>query len=224
MSSGSRSRRSRRRLGSETALAALLTERGLDVSAAPMGHREHRRPAYLTISADGRSTTEPLRGRGASGTAAALGRELAAAQRALLAGLILRDRYDISRSGTPGWWPSSMATATASAAASQPLPSQRAAAAFVSLMATWAAHQRAIVVEHLLLRPKFPGDALYPACTDGPGCLCGDGGSVLVPAHLRDARMDGAVQHEPEHARLRRPDDPGADPVAPPRQDLLGGQ
>ena len=41
-------------------------------------------------------------------------------------------------------------------------------------MTTWAAHKRAIVVEHLLLRPKFPGDALYPACTDGPCCLCGD--------------------------------------------------
>ena len=41
-------------------------------------------------------------------------------------------------------------------------------------MATWAAHKRAIVVEHLLLRPKFPGDALYPACSDGPCCACGD--------------------------------------------------
>lgn len=31
-----------------------------------------------------------------------------------------------------------------------------------------------IVVEHLLLRPKFPGDALYPACTDGACAVCGD--------------------------------------------------
>lgn len=37
----------------------------------------------------------------------------------------------------------------------------------------WADHRRAIVVEHLLLRPKFPGDALYPACTDG---TCHDSG------------------------------------------------
>lgn len=29
-------------------------------------------------------------------------------------------------------------------------------------------------MEHLLLRPKFPGDALYPACTEGPCCTCGD--------------------------------------------------
>ena len=31
-----------------------------------------------------------------------------------------------------------------------------------------------LVVEHLLLRPKFPGDALYPVCTDGPCATCGD--------------------------------------------------
>ena len=39
----------------------------------------------------------------------------------------------------------------------------------------WAANERAVVVEHLLLRPKFPGDALYPKCdpeadTDDCGC------------------------------------------------------
>ena len=34
--------------------------------------------------------------------------------------------------------------------------------------------ERAIVVEHLLLRPKFPGDALYPACTEGACRTCGD--------------------------------------------------
>jgi hypothetical protein len=39
-------------------------------------------------------------------------------------------------------------------------------------MSTWSAHKRAIVVEHLLLRPKFQGDALYPACSDGPCCVC----------------------------------------------------
>ncbi len=33
--------------------------------------------------------------------------------------------------------------------------------------------KRMIVVEHLLLRPKFPGDALYPACTDGACNTCG---------------------------------------------------
>lgn len=38
----------------------------------------------------------------------------------------------------------------------------------------WSSNERAIVVEHLLLRPKFPGDALYPACTDGACETCGD--------------------------------------------------
>lgn len=31
-----------------------------------------------------------------------------------------------------------------------------------------------IVVEHLLLRPRFPGDALYPACSEGDCALGGD--------------------------------------------------
>jgi hypothetical protein len=38
----------------------------------------------------------------------------------------------------------------------------------------WSSNERAIVVEHVLLRPKFPGDALFPACTDGPCKTCGD--------------------------------------------------
>jgi hypothetical protein len=38
----------------------------------------------------------------------------------------------------------------------------------------WSANERMIVVEHLLLRPKFPGDALYPACCEGGCRTCGD--------------------------------------------------
>lgn len=38
----------------------------------------------------------------------------------------------------------------------------------------WSANERAIIVEHLLLRPKFPGDALYPACSEGACQPCGD--------------------------------------------------
>jgi len=38
----------------------------------------------------------------------------------------------------------------------------------------WSANEKAFVVEHLLLRPKFPGDALYPACSDGSCQTCGD--------------------------------------------------
>jgi len=38
----------------------------------------------------------------------------------------------------------------------------------------WSSNERALVVEHLLLRPKFPGDALFPACAEGPCRTCGD--------------------------------------------------
>lgn len=31
---------------------------------------------------------------------------------------------------------------------------------------SWGNQRRSVVVEHILLRPKFPGDALYPLCTD----------------------------------------------------------
>ncbi|MGZ8190784.1 MAG: hypothetical protein ACXWTS_06085, partial [Methylococcaceae bacterium] len=39
---------------------------------------------------------------------------------------------------------------------------------------SWSANERAVIVEHLLLRPKFPGDALYPACVSGDCMICGD--------------------------------------------------
>ena len=70
--------------------------------------------------------------------------------------------------------------------------------------------------------PEVPGRRALPR--GHRAVLHAAPGPVLVPAHLRDAGLDGAVQHEPEHARLRRPDDPGADPVPSPRQDLLGRQ
>lgn len=48
------------------------------------------------------------------------------------------------------------------------------AAAMQGQLMAWSANERLIVVEHLLLRPKFPGDALYPACGDGGCSTCGD--------------------------------------------------
>jgi hypothetical protein len=44
----------------------------------------------------------------------------------------------------------------------------------VDELLSWSANQRAIVVEHLLLRPKFPGDALMAPCSDGPCTSCDD--------------------------------------------------
>ena len=51
--------------------------------------------------------------------------------------------------------------------------SKDAAATLRDEMTAWSANERLIVVEHLLLRPKFPGDALYPACTEGACETCG---------------------------------------------------
>jgi hypothetical protein len=41
-------------------------------------------------------------------------------------------------------------------------------------LTAWSSNERAIVVEHLLLRPKFHGDALYPACSTESCATCGD--------------------------------------------------
>ncbi|GAB3027904.1 hypothetical protein [Spirosoma pulveris] len=48
------------------------------------------------------------------------------------------------------------------------------AQAIVNELLGWSSNERALVVEHLLLRPKFPGDALYPACAEGDCGTCGD--------------------------------------------------
>jgi hypothetical protein len=47
------------------------------------------------------------------------------------------------------------------------------AQAIVDELLGWSANERLIVVEHLLLRPKFFGDALYPACVEGSCATCG---------------------------------------------------
>lgn len=52
--------------------------------------------------------------------------------------------------------------------------SKAAAQLMMDQLLAWSANERLIVVEHLLLRPKFPGDALYPVCTDGNCNICGD--------------------------------------------------
>lgn len=39
---------------------------------------------------------------------------------------------------------------------------------------SFSGNERFIIVEHLLLRPKFPGDALYPVCSDHGCAPCGN--------------------------------------------------
>jgi hypothetical protein len=50
--------------------------------------------------------------------------------------------------------------------------SEAAAREMADELLGWSSNERAIVVEHLLLRPKFPGDALFPACADGACTSC----------------------------------------------------
>ncbi|MBK6963981.1 MAG: hypothetical protein IPH20_08525 [Bacteroidales bacterium] len=49
-----------------------------------------------------------------------------------------------------------------------------AANEMIEELTAWSSNERAIVAEHLLLRPKFTGDALYPACSTGTCTTCGD--------------------------------------------------
>jgi hypothetical protein len=66
------------------------------------------------------------------------------------------------------------AAATEIGHAAQPFAVQGEAVPVREALRAWSASERIIVVEHLLLRPRFIGDALYPACCDGPCDTCGN--------------------------------------------------
>ena len=55
-----------------------------------------------------------------------------------------------------------------------PFETLEEARAVVEELLSWSSNCRAIVVEHLLLRPKFPGDALMAACAEGDCSGCDD--------------------------------------------------
>jgi len=44
----------------------------------------------------------------------------------------------------------------------------------IEMLSGWAAGRRSLLIEHILLRPKFMGDALYPVCSDSPCLACSD--------------------------------------------------
>ena len=162
-------------------LEALLAARQLDTAPADWRIDGVHGQLVLTVTAAGsgagssagQSTVEDLLERRRAGAADPLAEQLVAAQRAILAALVLTDRYTVTKSGSR--WDVTVADSAGSqiGTIAERFASRRTADGFVSRLATWSAHKRAIVVEHLLLRPKFPGDALYPACLDGPcGCGC----------------------------------------------------
>lgn len=55
---------------------------------------------------------------------------------------------------------------------SPPLASQDDARSLRDTLLAWSANERMLVVEHVLLRPKFIGDALYPACCEAECSTC----------------------------------------------------
>jgi hypothetical protein len=96
-----------------------------------------------------------------------------AAYRAVIERMILSEAYIIAVSGTGYTLTLVDAANTQVAQDPQLFAAQADAAATRDELLAWAATDRMIVVEHLLLRPKFIGDALYPACCEG-GCMtCG---------------------------------------------------
>ncbi len=143
----------------DAALPALLTALALDTSAEDWRlAATHEGIRLTTPGPDGKDHQEEVE---PSDEAEALMGALVRTQRRILARLILPDTYRVEPEGA-GWRVLLGPAADPLGAAGAPFPGRAEADAFAVGSATWAAHKRAIVVEHLLLRPKFPGDALYP--------------------------------------------------------------
>ena len=96
-----------------------------------------------------------------------------AAYRAITERMILSGAYVIA--AVAGGFSLTLTDATAAVIghAPQTFATENDAAATRDALTAWSANDRMIVVEHLLLRPKFIGDALYPACCDEGCATCG---------------------------------------------------
>ena len=158
----------------DIALAALVAARQLDTTVTDWQLLSTDGRLVLTTETASGTSTEALPG--SDGEGATLRRELDAAQRSLLAQLIVRGRYTPAQSGAR--WVLAIVDGDGNPLGETVVtfPTQRLANDDIAVIATWAAHKRAIVVEHMLLRPKFPGDALILPCPDesayedcGPG-------------------------------------------------------
>jgi hypothetical protein len=97
-----------------------------------------------------------------------------AAYRAVLALMVDAAAYEIEAVGSRWRLRLLDPAATEIAASPQVFDEPETAAALRDDLLAWSAMKRLVVVEHLLLRPKFPGDALYPACCEGGCCACGE--------------------------------------------------
>jgi hypothetical protein len=100
------------------------------------------------------------------------------AVRALLVRMNQVQDYSIVHKQKSGHFKLLLAEKKTKLQAACPLPFSKKSDAelFKEELLAWSANERMIVVEHLLLRPKFPGDALYPVGSEA-GCssaTCGD--------------------------------------------------
>lgn len=96
------------------------------------------------------------------------------AYRLLLDRMILDEAYAISPVAG-GQFALVLADASSAEIGRSPAPFASAdeAEALKELLLSWSAGERTLVVEHILLRPKFIGDALYPACCEDGCSTCG---------------------------------------------------
>jgi len=97
-----------------------------------------------------------------------------AAYRLLIGRMIRFDAYAIDPESGKFRLKVESATATELGRHPQLFDTAADAAAVRDELLAWSANEQLIVVEHVLLRPKFPGDALYPACSEGACATCGD--------------------------------------------------
>lgn len=97
-----------------------------------------------------------------------------AAYRLLLERLILDEAYAIAPVAG-GKFALVLSDATPAEIGRSPAPFASAveAEALKATLLSWSAGERTLVVEHILLRPKFIGDALYPACCEDGCSTCG---------------------------------------------------
>jgi len=120
------------------------------------GNSRHWLDGALTVAADGPALAEQ------------------AAYRAVIERVIRFDAHEIVAEAAKFRLKLKSGTATDLGQHPQLFDTAADATAVRDELLAWSANERLIVVEHLLLRPKFPGDALYPACSEGACCLCGD--------------------------------------------------
>lgn len=97
-----------------------------------------------------------------------------AAYRTIIERMIRLDAYDISAVGDQFRLELQDVSSAELGRHTDLFETKDAAVALRDALLAWSANERLIVVEHLLLRPKFFGDALYPACCEGECNTCGD--------------------------------------------------